>query len=105
MALMRCPECGKEVSDTAVQCPNCGKPFGKQIMKGSTNNLKMLACFLFGFAGIMFGGLLTFYSLIFSMFGVTLILLPFGIASIAGGVFLIKRGLKKKREFEDNPTK
>lgn len=25
MALIRCPECGKEnVSDTAEQCPNCG---------------------------------------------------------------------------------
>lgn len=24
MALIKCPECGKEVSDNAVNCPNCG---------------------------------------------------------------------------------
>ncbi len=24
MALVKCPECGKEVSDTANACPNCG---------------------------------------------------------------------------------
>lgn len=24
MALMKCPECGKEVSDKAAVCPNCG---------------------------------------------------------------------------------
>lgn len=24
MALITCPECGKEVSDSAVACPNCG---------------------------------------------------------------------------------
>lgn len=26
MALIRCPECGKEVSDRAKSCPNCGFP-------------------------------------------------------------------------------
>ena len=26
MALIRCPECGKEFSDKAVACPNCGFP-------------------------------------------------------------------------------
>ncbi len=26
MALIKCPECGKEVSDKAVTCPNCGYP-------------------------------------------------------------------------------
>lgn len=24
MALINCPECGKEVSDTSYKCPNCG---------------------------------------------------------------------------------
>lgn len=27
MALIRCPECGKEISDTAGSCPNCGYSF------------------------------------------------------------------------------
>jgi len=26
MALIKCPECGKEISDKAVACPNCGFP-------------------------------------------------------------------------------
>ena len=26
MALIQCPECGKEVSDKALACPNCGNP-------------------------------------------------------------------------------
>ena len=24
MALIKCPECGKEISDKAKKCPNCG---------------------------------------------------------------------------------
>lgn len=26
MALIKCPECGKEISDNARKCPNCGNP-------------------------------------------------------------------------------
>lgn len=26
MALMSCPECGKEISDAAQACPHCGHP-------------------------------------------------------------------------------
>lgn len=26
MALIKCPECGKEISDKASSCPNCGYP-------------------------------------------------------------------------------
>lgn len=32
MALIKCPECGKEISDKAASCPNCGFP----IAQGST---------------------------------------------------------------------
>lgn len=30
MALIKCPECGKEVSSKAQSCPNCGNPFNIQ---------------------------------------------------------------------------
>ena len=30
MALVQCPECGKEVSDTANNCPNCGYPIAQK---------------------------------------------------------------------------
>lgn len=29
MAMMNCPECGKEISNSAVSCPNCGYVIGK----------------------------------------------------------------------------
>lgn len=29
MALIKCPECGKEISDKAASCPHCGCPVGK----------------------------------------------------------------------------
>lgn len=29
MALIKCPECGKEISDQAGACPNCGFPIGQ----------------------------------------------------------------------------
>ena len=30
MALINCPECGKEISDKAITCPNCGIPINQQ---------------------------------------------------------------------------
>lgn len=30
MALIKCPECGKEISDKAKSCPNCGAPVAKK---------------------------------------------------------------------------
>lgn len=36
MALIKCPECGKEVSDKASSCPNCGFSNKKQINVNKT---------------------------------------------------------------------
>lgn len=33
MALIKCPECGKEVSDRAPACPNCGYPIENEVEK------------------------------------------------------------------------
>lgn len=30
MALIKCPECGKEISDRAINCINCGYPIGSR---------------------------------------------------------------------------
>ena len=42
MALIRCPECNKEISDTAISCPHCG-----YILKPNTNksSKKRKGCF------------------------------------------------------------
>lgn len=37
MALIKCPECGHEVSDEALSCPNCGHP-----LKSRTENTSIL---------------------------------------------------------------
>lgn len=31
MSLIKCPECGKEISDTVSKCPNCGYSFGHKL--------------------------------------------------------------------------
>lgn len=31
MALIKCNECGKEVSSNAVNCPNCGNPINTKM--------------------------------------------------------------------------
>lgn len=36
MALIKCPECGKEISDKAKSCPHCGCP-----IEASPDNLKL----------------------------------------------------------------
>ena len=37
MALVKCPECGRDVSDSAITCPNCGYPLKQdQTEKGAT---------------------------------------------------------------------
>lgn len=33
MALIKCPECGKDISDKATACPNCGNPMNQQIQQ------------------------------------------------------------------------
>ena len=59
MALITCPDCGKELSDQAPTCPNCGRPFREaqpqvappqakpQVIKKSSSNS--------GCIGIIFG--------------------------------------------------
>jgi hypothetical protein len=34
MALIRCPECGRSVSDRAAACPNCGCPLSEIVTSG-----------------------------------------------------------------------
>lgn len=38
MALIKCPECGKEISDQAASCPNCGCPMKETNSDSGSNN-------------------------------------------------------------------
>lgn len=31
MALFKCPECGRQISNKAVSCPGCGYPISKEV--------------------------------------------------------------------------
>lgn len=40
MALIKCSECGKEISDKATSCPNCGINFTKENQKKKVKEIK-----------------------------------------------------------------
>jgi len=42
MALIICPECGKEISDKAGSCPNCGCPIGEEKVDRKKVSLKWM---------------------------------------------------------------
>lgn len=92
MALTTCPECGREVSDTAVICPHCGKTFNKQIAKNSASVRKVMFSLVIGFV-------LSISSLpFFTLAEVSFIFALIGLAELALGIYLIAKGLKKKKE-------
>lgn len=39
MALIQCPECGKEISDKAESCPHCGFPISESISNQQYNTI------------------------------------------------------------------
>lgn len=61
MALIKCPECGKEISDKANKCPNCGCPtknkkkkiikHNKMIIPIAVVVLVVIVMFIFSFGG------------------------------------------------------
>ena len=42
MSLIKCSECGREISDKAVSCPHCGNPISSQPKK--SNSLSHMPC-------------------------------------------------------------
>lgn len=43
MALVKCPECGKDVSSNAISCPNCGSPVPKKMVPVTIERNKTIA--------------------------------------------------------------
>lgn len=92
MALTTCPECGRQVSDTAVMCPHCGKTFNKQIAKNSASVRKVMFC-------LSIGPVLCLSSLpFFTLANLSFIFALLGIAGVALGIYLISKGLKLKKQ-------
>lgn len=42
MALIKCPECGREISDKAVSCPGCGYPIQGNVQADDRSDLEKL---------------------------------------------------------------
>nr|UVY32817.1 MAG: protein of unknown function DUF2116 [Bacteriophage sp.] len=53
MALIKCPECGKEISDKASNCPNCGCPLNEKENLQDTNKKTKVSKRVFIGAGII----------------------------------------------------
>ncbi len=54
MALKNCPECNKEVSDTASQCPHCGYKLQKSGSSGCLKGLGLLIAIPLGLFLLLF---------------------------------------------------
>lgn len=57
MAMITCPECGKEVSDKARNCPNCGTPIDKKVYcpNCGSDNVGVISGADKAFSVVMFG--------------------------------------------------
>ena len=55
MALIKCSECGKEISNEATECIFCGKPQGEKIVTVQLTSKKWKKIKLIAVIGIIFG--------------------------------------------------
>jgi hypothetical protein len=51
MALIKCKECGEEISSAAAACPNCGKPIPKKSQAGTGCLVVIIVFLVLGFLG------------------------------------------------------
>lgn len=117
MALIKCPECGEEISDQAISCPKCGLPIKRtDFEKRKENYLNGLSLLLGGigfavlwfFSSVSFAGYMIgedFFNIAYGYYDVSIeyilrILIPYLyiiIAVVIGGIGIIKMIKNKKR--------
>ena len=66
MALIKCPECGKEVSDKALSCPKCGCPINVIVTETEQERINVRRKNK-GKICLIFGGILFLVSIVFSI--------------------------------------
>ena len=64
MALVKCSECGKEISSVAAACPNCGYSEKAQVIELTSKKYKVRLLFFVGL--IVIGVIVYFIGLAFS---------------------------------------
>ena len=78
MALIKCPECGNQISDKATSCPHCGYPIASTKDNEINNNIRSFTVAYRGGPG---------YRLPVNIIGFIA-----GIAALIGTIFMIIRG-------------
>lgn len=91
MALIKCPECDKEVSDKAISCPHCGYELPNANKFEKTEIHSVPAKMGSGTIGI-FAGIILIPIGIITMFLLSIFGLIIGIVEIVIGIALIKSG-------------
>ena len=72
MALITCPECGKQVSEKATNCPNCGFPIsGYEVQTIEQTGKKFKKQKLYSVLLFAIGILIMFLSILFESWSVT----------------------------------
>lgn len=66
MALVTCPDCGKQISQNAAACPNCGAPSN---MYDNKSKERYIVNPRIGKGKIVLGGILIIFGLIYSSGG------------------------------------
>ena len=53
MAMIKCPECGKEISNMASACPNCGRPIRNYSKKTGPSLVTRILKIIFGVGALV----------------------------------------------------
>lgn len=113
MSMIKCSECGKDVSDKAKECVHCGNPLekiNKDLNKKSNKSNKIIAIIIFSILAIYctFGIVLNFIrGTDFSNTGAFTSLIIFSVVIITSLYFIIKniKALKRKKLEKTNTSK
>jgi lipopolysaccharide export LptBFGC system permease protein LptF len=89
MALMFCPDCGKEVSDIAINCPNCAYPLSKlkNLTKISSINYQNNELIVVGYIAVFLSFFL--FPIFFMLIGLILGIVNLSKGAIGHGVLQI----------------
>jgi zinc-ribbon domain len=80
MAIIKCPECGSQVSDKATACPSCAHPVGAVTLIEQTAK-RWKAVQMYGVAGMLLGLLFVFAAIGSESFAVSMLA---GLVTAAG---------------------
>jgi len=95
MALISCPECGKEISDVARACPHCGYAIRESLTNQAkrTPLIEKAPAYGYGISLCVGGMVMALGSLLFCI-----VLLPFGIVGLVISAMMILAGVDKFKD-------